>query len=264
MSDFQLALLENTEVTKWDFEAIKAQLEEKLSVYKNMVYTDESIKSAKNDRTDLNKAKKVIEDARKAYKKHCLEPYEALEPRIAELTDMIEAQRQAIDETVKDFEQKQKEEKEKAVRAYYEKKAAVLGDLADKLYDKILDQKWLNASTSKVKYEEGIQLAINKVVSEVDEIRKMNSPFFDTVIEKYVSTLSVDEAKAKHEELVDAANKAGLGTESPIEKTVGVEPKEQHFEEDGDGINITVYADQYQLRQITDFMKAIGVEYKIN
>ena len=263
MSDFELVQLENTEITNWDFETIKTQLEEKLSIYKNMVYTEESIKSAKNDRADLNKAKKFIDDARKAYKKRCMEPYEALEPKITELTDMIETQRLAIDETVKDYEKKQKEEKEKAVRAYYDKKATVLGDLADTLYEKILDNKWLTASTSKAKYEEGIQLAINKAAEEIEQIKEMKSPFFDTVIEKYASTLSLEEAKNKHEELVEAASKAGLGKQEPIASVPVEESKPELKEDDDEGTEIVVYADKYQLAQITDFMKAIGVKYEI-
>ena len=70
----------------------------------------------------MNKAKKVIEDCRKAYKAQCLAPYEALEPQVKELVSMIEEQRLLIDETVKEYENRQKQEKEVAVKTYYDKK----------------------------------------------------------------------------------------------------------------------------------------------
>lgn len=85
MEELQIVNLENTDIAHWDMAMLKAQLEQRLAYYKGMVYTDDSIKSAKDDRTTLNKAKKVIEDARKAYKAKCLEPYEAMEPQIKEL-----------------------------------------------------------------------------------------------------------------------------------------------------------------------------------
>ena len=98
MAELQVINLEGTEITRWDFALLKSELEQKLELYKTLVYTDDNIKSAKNDRTTLNKAKKVIEDCRKAYKAQCLAPYEALEPQVKELVAMIEEQRLLIDE----------------------------------------------------------------------------------------------------------------------------------------------------------------------
>ena len=80
MNELQIVGLEKTEISSWDFESIKTELAQALSVYKNMVYTDESIKSAKDDKAVLAKLKKMVEDRRKAYKSKCLEPYEAIEP----------------------------------------------------------------------------------------------------------------------------------------------------------------------------------------
>ena len=61
MEELQIVNLENTDIAHWDMAMLKAQLEQRLAYYKGMVYTDDSIKSAKDDRTTLNKAKKVIE-----------------------------------------------------------------------------------------------------------------------------------------------------------------------------------------------------------
>lgn len=54
----------------------------------------------KKDRTTLNKVTKVIEDARKAYKARCLAPYDALEPDMKSLVDIVEKQRALIDNKV--------------------------------------------------------------------------------------------------------------------------------------------------------------------
>lgn len=262
MNELQIVSLEKTEISSWDFESIKAELAQALSVYKNMVYTDESIKSAKDDKAVLAKVKKLIEDQRKAYKAKCLAPYDAIEPQVKEIVGMVEEQRVLIDNVVKDYTERQKREKEEDVRKYYDKKAFVLGDMAEPLFSKLLDPKWLNASTSKSKYEEGIQEAITKAKSDLDAIHAINSPFVETLIEKYVETLSVDEAKAKHDELVMAANKAGLnqtGATSEIVEKNSIPV----VSNDTDGIVIKIHANQNQMNQICDFMQAIGVAYEI-
>ena len=104
MNELQIIKLENTDIIGWNFAMLRAELQSRLDTYAGIIYTDETIKDAKNDRTTLNKVKKVIEDARKAYKARCLAPYDALEPEIKELVDMVEKQRVLIDETVKDYE----------------------------------------------------------------------------------------------------------------------------------------------------------------
>ena len=133
MNDLQVINLDNTDISAWDFPALKAELQAYLSEYAGLVYTDETIKDAKKDRTTLNKAKKVVEDARKAYKARCLEPYEAIEPQIKELIGLIEERRQQIDETVKEYEGRQKEAKEKEVREYFDRVSGSLGQDADRI-----------------------------------------------------------------------------------------------------------------------------------
>lgn len=263
MEELQVMQLENTEIASWDFEKIKGQIQDRLDVYKNIVYTDDNIKSAKEDRSTLNKAKKVIEDYRKEYKAKCMAPYETLEPKIKELVEMIEKQRMLIDDRVKDFEKKQKEEKELEVKKYYNRKAFVLGTLAEPLYNKLLDAKWLNASTSKVKYEEEVQLAINSALNDINIIKNMNSPYVDTLLEKYIETLSMEVVKAKLDELEIAACKAGMTQQEKSQVVISNEEKTEIKANETEGVNVKIYANTTQMRQICDFMKAIGVNYEM-
>ena len=266
MNDLQIIRLENTDISVWDFSMLRSELQRGLDSYAGLVYTDETIKDAKNDRSTLNKVKKVIEDARKAYKARCLAPYDALEPQIKELVDMVEKQRVLIDETVKDFETRQKEEKELEVRKYYDRKAVVLGTLADALYLKLFDKKWVNASTTRVKYEEGIMVAINGAAADIAAIHGMNSPFVDTLLEVYTQTLSMDQVKVKQAELEDAAKKASLTTVEEAASAVGATaptPVQTTPANAEGGTAMRIYATQNQMNQITDFMKAIGVRYEL-
>lgn len=261
MDELQLVNLENSEITTWDFPAVKAELQRRLDACAGLIYTDETIKDAKSDRATLNKVKKAITDAEKAYKTKCLEPYEVLKPCIKELVDMVEEQRMLIDSTVKDFENRQKEEKAQQVRKYYDRKAVVLGDYADSLYERLFDKKWTNTTTGKTKYEEAIHVAINQAAMDLETIKSWNSPFTETLLETYIATLSVEKSREKDVQLTEVAKKAGLTNQSTATKiittsTVPVIDAEQ-------GVAMKVYANQSQMNQITDFMKAIGVRYDL-
>ncbi len=268
MNELQIIRLENTDISGWDFSALRAELQSRLDFYANLVYTDDTIKDAKKDRTTLNKVKKVIEDARKAYKARCLAPYDALEPDMKSLVDMVEKQRGLIDNTVKEYEARQKEAKKQEIKKLYDRKTIDLGDLAEQLYPSIFDSKWLNASFPKSKYEEEIISAITSAADDLEAIRALKSPFVETLIEIYCQTRSMDRVKEKQLELEEAANKARLTTN--ITTPVAADSYSPHLETGNkasalpdDGIVLRVIATQNQLDQITDFMKAIGVHYEL-
>ena len=119
MNELQIVALEQNDITTWNFEQIKDNLESALAVYENTVYTDETIKSAKDDKATLAKAKKLIEDRRKAYKEQCLAPYTAIAPKIKELVFMIEEQRLLIDDVVKDYTDRQRVRCLSPLQKYY-------------------------------------------------------------------------------------------------------------------------------------------------
>ena len=267
MNELQVINLDNTDISAWDFPALKAELQAYLSEYAGLVYTDETIKDAKKDRSTLNKAKKVIEDAGKAYKARCLEPYEAIKPQINDLTGLIEERRRQIDETVKEYENRQKETKEKKIREYFDRISGSLGPDADRIYQKIFDPKWTNASTSAAKYRDEIQNKVASVVRDFEEIKAMNSGFADKLREVYLDTLSMDVVRQKNEELKDYMEKPGFtnksnenaGTVSAHEAASSETPKADEAE----GTLVRIHASQDRLNQICDFMKAIGVIYEI-
>lgn len=77
----------------------------------------------------------------------------------------------------------------------------------------------------------------------------------------------MEQVNAKNEELTAAHNKAGLSRTpvsenvSPIQAVPSQEVKPTANADEG--TLLKVYATQYQLNQITDFMKAIGVTYEV-
>ena len=88
MQEFELATFQSTDITEWNFEQIRSYLAQVLESGKGTVYTDEA--SAKSDKGELNRAKKLLEDKRKEYKAQCLAPYEVVEKQIKSLTSMLD------------------------------------------------------------------------------------------------------------------------------------------------------------------------------
>ena len=77
-----------------------------------------------------------------------------------------------------------------------------------------------------------------------------------------MDTLSLDEAKAKHDELVLAASRAGFNQTNPAPETAE-KPSAPVVSNTAEGVILKIHANQSQINQICDFMKAIGVAYEI-
>ncbi len=260
MNELQLMNIENTDITRWDFEAIKQDLQQRLDTYGNRVYTDKKI--AKDDKSTVNKVKKAIEDARKAYKAQCMAPYEAVEGQVKELVALLDSQLAQIEASVKDFEAKEKEAKEQEIKSYYQKKSFVLGTMAEGLYEKIFNVKWLNASCKKAQYEMEMQECINSCHDDIQRIIDLKSEFQQSLLDEYRKTLSMDVVLEKQKELTSAVEQAGLtntgvvkGQVSPLQPKKGIDHslKEATFK---------VHASEKQMKQLRDFMKIIGVTYE--
>ena len=73
-----------------NFDALKQVLSQRLAAYDNMVYPADGIKEAKQDKAELNKLRRSIEERRKALRRNCLEPYTRVEPQFKELVALID------------------------------------------------------------------------------------------------------------------------------------------------------------------------------
>ena len=259
MQKFELATFQSTNITEWNFEQIRSYLAQVLESGKGTVYTDEA--SAKSDKSELNRAKKILEDKRKEYKAQCLAPYEVVEKQIKSLTSMLDERAAEITASVNTFAEQRKREKEQELFEYYMNKSAALGELAEPLWKRILSPKWLNASASRKKSEESIQLSISNASNELEQLRALKSPYIDTLIEYYVGGAELSDCFRKNEELTAANEKAGMTISSTANSVIRSEIAQNALSDSG--ITLTIHGDKWQLEQVFDFMRAIGVLFEI-
>ena len=186
------------EVIDFNFEELKEEITNKSALYKNMVYTDETIKGAKSDRALLNKFKTALEDKRKEVKKQCLEPYNQFEKQIKELVAIIDEPVKLIGEQITEFEGREKAEKHEQITKLFDK----AGFQSFVTLEQIYDPKWLNKSVSLKSIEEELTNTVYRIGHDVTTINSLKEYSFEA-LEHYKKTLDLAGAIAEGQRLAD-------------------------------------------------------------
>lgn len=174
---------------EWNYAEVKKWIEDGLSRYKGVVYTESQIAEAKKDRAQLNKLAQALDTKRKEMKALYLNPYEEFETQAEELIDMVKEQSAAIDKQVKAYDDRRKEEKlEKIKTELYGYMIDGLSDLVP--YEKLHDPRWLNVSCSISTIGTEMAQKIERIVSGLEAIDKMN---LDAALMEQTKTAFLDD-----------------------------------------------------------------------
>lgn len=185
-------------VIQFNFAELKEEITAKAELYKNMVYTEDTIKEAKADKATLNKFIKVLEDKRKDVKKQCLQPYEDFEKQIKELVAIVNEPVQLIDSQVKAYDEKRKAEKLDQIKAIWEE-----SNHPEWLScNMIFDNRWLNVTFSLKQVQDAITERLTQINTELTTLNSLTEFAFEAV-EVYKNTLDVNRAIAEGQRLAD-------------------------------------------------------------
>lgn len=179
------------EVIEFNFDELKQEIESRVSMYTNLVYTDEQIKDAKSDRANLNKFVNALSDERIKMKKQCLKPYEGFEAKVNELSKIVQEPIRLIDKQVKEYEERQKKAKLEKIKEYY---AGIKNpDLQWLKLSAIYNEKWLNASVSMKSIQEEIHSRLEQVGNDIKTLSELPEFGFEAT-EVYKTTLDINKA----------------------------------------------------------------------
>lgn len=273
------------EPIEFNYEELKKELAQRLEVYNTIAYSEDEIRSAKDDRAKLRKLKEAIDNRRKDIKKQCLAPYEDFEKKTKEIIAMIDKPIAVIDGQVKAYEEKVKAEKRQQIEVYY---LSVIGDLKELLpLNRIWNDKWLNTTCSMKSIEEEITSVISKVRNDLEVIANLNSECDFQIKDVYLRTLDLSVAlqeKARLEDLkvkqseyeakkVQRAEKPAPPDFSNLKpgdvvdfsgaitaesnSTAQPEPQEEEVVQ----IDFRVWATKAQLQSLKEFLKANNIKY---
>lgn len=253
----------------FNHEEVKQELEIVLEKYQGLVFTDETMKEAKNTRSHLNSLKTKFEEVRKNMKRKCLEPYSIFEEKMKELNALIDKPILAIDTQIKAFDEKKKQEKLADIKAYWNDTAKDILDLVS--FEKIFNDKWLNATTSIKSIQEEISKLVDDVKVSLNTISSLHTEYELQVKDKYLETLNLPVALAENTRLKERAEmlekakivQAQVQIKEPEKKQLDiVEEVAKKEEMDIYDICFRVSATREQLKQLKEFFTVNNIKFE--
>lgn len=173
----------------FNYEELKQELVEKIAYYETLVYTDEQIKDAKADKAALNKLKKALNEEKIRVKKEYIKPFEDFEKKINEIISIIDEPVVAIDKQIKQYEEKNRQEKLEKVKELWRSL-----DAPDGLtFEKVFQEKFLNVSCSMKVVAQYMNDAIDKFERDMQTLEELPEFSFEAQ-QVYKETCDINKA----------------------------------------------------------------------
>ena len=183
----------------WNFEELKTEISAVAQEYETSVYTDDTIGDAKADRAKLNKFKDALTGKRTEIRKKLLEPDEQFGKEVQELTGMIQKAASNIDDQIKGYEERLREEKTAKVREFYEDNIHDIGKYLP--FERVMQPRYALASTTMKSIKEEILALIQKVDEGLAVLNEVDSPYAGDMKKVFLETYDIGAAMAKRNQL---------------------------------------------------------------
>lgn len=211
---------------EWNFGQLKVELTEKLEYYDNLIVTEDSIKSAKSDKSKLTKLSENINRERLLREREYMKPFDEFKDEVKEIINMITSSSSKIDVQIKAFDDDEKNKKFADLTSFYVEQA---GDLLQILpLEKVLNPKWANKGESMVALQLGLEEKIKEVKQNLSIICSMNSEFEVQIKNAYLRNINMSEAlieKSKLDEL-QAIEQRRQQAQREIKTPTPIEPEQ--------------------------------------
>lgn len=181
----------------FNYEELKQELVEKIAHYETLVYIDEQIKDAKADKATLNKLKKALNEERIRVKKEYLKPFEDFEKKINEIISIIDEPVMAIDKQIKQYEEKNRQEKLEKVKELWQSLDAPEG----LTFEKVFQEKFLNVSCSTKRVSQYMIDAIDKFNRDMETLEQLPAFNFEAQ-QVYKETCDINKALLEGQKLL--------------------------------------------------------------
>ena len=263
--ELKISEMQELKPIRFNFEELKAELAEQLEKYQNIVYTEDTIKIAAEDRAKLNKLSKAINDKKIEIHKLCAKQHEKFDEEVKIILDMISEPLQLIDRQIKNFEKMQSDKKMQQILNYWIENAGEYQEIID--VDLIFNERWLNKTYSMSKIETDIKHILEKTKMDLatidstitDEIinKQVKNYYFNNINNPSVLGLAIQESKKieeanqKLEKLEDTQNKENI-TDNTQNITNNEEIKPTDFR---------VWATIAQLKALSVFLQTNNIKY---
>lgn len=196
MTDLRITPYELPARIDFNFEQLKAEIEEKAKSYSLCVYTEDTVKLAKEDRATLNRLKKALNDERIRREKEYNAPFAEFKSKINDLIAIIDKPVGVIDTQIKAFEENQRRAKAAEIEDWYIQNSADIGAPKWLSLKKIAKANWANASTKTAAIFEEIKATVAKINADIDTINALPGFSYEAMTE-YTRSLDLAAAIAE-------------------------------------------------------------------
>lgn len=186
----------------FNYEELKQELAEKLSTYETLVYSDEQIKEAKADKTNLNKLKKALNDERIRREKEYMQPFNDFKAKINEIIGIIDKPVALIDKQVKEYEDKQKQDKMDKIKALWSEM-----DVPEGLtLERVFDDRMLNVSYGMNHVKQKMLDDIKRFNRDMETLAGLPEFGFEAQ-QEYIRTFDLNKALAEGQRMAQVQKK---------------------------------------------------------
>lgn len=239
---------------EFNYEELKQELTANLGHYESMIYSEDNIKSAKEDRANLNKLSKALDERRKEIKKDFMKPYTEFEEKIKDLITLVDKTSKKVDSQVKFYEDKTKQEKKDIIKAIYDENIGELKKLVS--FEKLFKDKWLNVSESLSKVSQELMEEIERIKQEYGTLQKViaGDPSEEQLKMFFFSILSLERTLAQ-KEIVEAERQKLKEIEASNRQVT--KPTDNELIE----VKFRVLATNEQLKLLSEFLINNNIKY---
>lgn len=168
---------------------VKGYVENLNSYYKNISFTEETMKEAKEEKSKVNKFKKQVSDYRKNIVAEYNKPIKVFENTAKETEKILLETYNTINQQVSNYENKQKEIKEKEIRDYFEE-YKIANNIDFVKYGQSGINVTLSASMKNLKGQ--VKAFIDKIADDLKLIETQNHKA--EILVEYKQTLNIGQA----------------------------------------------------------------------
>lgn len=260
----------------FNYDDLKAELEQKCKEYENLVYTEDQIKVAKEDKAKLNKLKAALNNERIQRQKEWNAPFAEFKAKVDDLISIIDKPVAMIDKQVKEYDKQQEDLKREKTKELWD---GLEGKPDWLKLDDCFSNGWLLKSCSMPKVKACMEEIIATSSRDIATLEQLPEYSFEAIA-AYKKNRKLDEAiaeatkltnlrKMKEAQEEEQRKKAAEEVEKrqverPAEVPVEPAPVAQTVEE-----NATVYHMVFecdininQALKLRAFCDSIGVELK--
>lgn len=234
--------------------------------YSKLVFGDDQIKEAKEERAIINKMVKKVADYRKSVVASFNRPLEEFVNEAKQAENILKETSTFVDSQVKKYEEEEKEKKKEGCQKIYEE---MIGDLKELVsFENLFNDKWLNKTTKYDEVKSDIQNVIEKVNSGLEAIKTLKSEFETEIINTFLEDFDVTKAIFKNTQLKErkeAMTKTEVAkeeTKKEVIKEMICQPIEVTEEEPLKEYTLKITAPFTKMQELKKFMDLNQIQYE--